>query len=356
MSLLFAENPNVASPFLFIPLTLLSFYLFASVASWKFTRQIFQKDFSASERGKAPWDLLIAFAFLIVFAIISPSVCARITPFVQDKIPVLNITTNESQNERDLATNVDSPTVDETNKKRDLSTQHPVARMLIRSVGTRSFPIVLAVFVFTVVVVAPITEELIVRVVIQSACEKAFFDKRPLEQDNDVRSSKSFLRIAAVVLPSAILFALMHFSRPEDPAAPIPVDELFSTTIATAASNVLTTILVLTFLVKICGAKRGDLGFNRSSDGNSIAAIDFLKDFFRGTFLFVYFAPCVYALHIAAQTILTNVVVDPLPIFLFALFSGVVYYRTHSYPAVVGIHVGLNFTSFLCLCMSLGAQ
>ena len=44
------------------------------------------------------------------------------------------------------------------------------------------------------------------------------------------------------------------------------------------------------------------------------------------------------------------IVVDPIPIFIFALCEGVVYHKTRSYPTVLGMHVALNSVSFLALC------
>lgn len=273
-------------------------------------------------------------------------------------------TPRQDQEEREVQKNTADVENETQSDEQDLSTQHPVARMLVRAKKTPYFATVLLVFLFSVVVLAPITEELIFRVILQSACERTAFERyldRLVKKGTDVEKTEEFSNsvwrkpyvVLLSILPAAIVFALLHFSTPEDPNKPELVSKLFRATVANIVGNTVVVAFCVCYLKKIFHARNADLGLGALSRQFADAAPQLLREFFRGMVLFVFCMPFVYIVKTLLQTAVPNMIVDPVPILIFALFEGVVYYRTHSYPTVVGIHFGLNATSALFLLLAI---
>ncbi len=265
---------------------------------------------------------------------------------------------------KENATTADAKDVKELSKEdRDLATQHPFARMLLRAKGKPYFWIAFILFTLSVVIIAPIVEELIFRVVLQGAFEKLTYDRQGRDRivvDGEIQEPallpalslnlKNFLR---VVLPPALIFAILHFSLPEDPNDPEKSATLFKTTVSSVIGNIFVVAIGLAILKRSLGANKQDLGFGSFAEKIQERFRQYLGEFARGAILFCFSLPLIYLTQNALKNILPNVVVDPVPILVFALWEGVVFFKTHSYPTVVGMHVGLNFTSLLFLCMSL---
>ena len=367
---------NMSSFWFQLSLGLICAYLFISLASWRFGFSVFRKREGDSNVSSVPWGLDVALSLFIVYLIIAPafiqflgkvSVKDRFIPAQESAQTVENKETGDVPPEEGTP----EPQTAETpspKDERDLSTQHPVARMLVRAKGTPYFIPIILVFIAAVVVVAPATEELVFRVVLQGAFERAARirfgepnpDPDPADAESPGASNRPNARVAlAAIIPPALLFALLHAAAPEDPSAPQSAAALLYATLCGSVANVLTILICVSFLVIVSRATAGDLGCAARGEGEGESGVQtpvlarLIREFSQGLVLYAFVAPVVYLVKITLQNLYPSVIVDPAPILIFALAEGAVYYKTRSYPTVLGMHMGLNATSFLLLCMSI---
>lgn len=273
-----------------------------------------------------------------------------------------NITTSDAPSVADLH---DGSVNNTDEEERDLSTQHPVARMLIRAKEHSYFPLIFTFFIISVLIAAPITEEFIFRVIIQGGFERLAYErqerKRSVPNTTDDTGTPlpipelkfNLATFLTVVVPPAFIFSILHFSVPEDPNAPELVSSLFKVTLSGLVGNFFTLLAAVVYLRKIYRAKSQDLGLGAPGGAVGKRFVRYLNEFSQGTILLFFALPAIYLIQNAAKIALPGIVVDPIPILIFALWEGVVYLKTHSYPTVIGMHFALNFTSFLFLCISL---
>ncbi len=365
---------NTSSFWFQLSLGLICAYLFISLASWRFGFSVFRKRQGAVNVSSVPWGLDVALSLFIVYLIVAPafiqllgkvSVKERFIPAQEAAQTVENKETGDALSDGgtpETQTEETSTPKDE----RDLSTQHPVARMLVRAKGTPYFIPIILVFIAAVVVVAPATEELVFRVVLQGAFERAARMRfgapnavpDPTDEESPGASNRPNALVAlTAIVPPALLFALLHASAPEDPSAPQSAAELLYATLCGSVANVLTILICVSFLVIVSRANAGDLGCAARGEGDGGVQTPVLarliREFSQGLVLYAFVAPVVYLVKITLQNLYPSVIVDPAPILIFALAEGAVYYKSHSYPTVLGMHMGLNATSFLLLCMSI---
>ena len=367
---------NMSSFWFQLSLGLICAYLFISLASWRFGFSVFRKREGDSNVSSVPWGLDVALSLFIVYLIVAPafiqflgkvSVKDRFIPAQESAQTVENKETGDVPPEEGTP---EPQTVETPSPKddRDLSTQHPVARMLVRAKGTPYFIPIILVFIAAVVVVAPATEELVFRVVLQGAFERAARirfgepnpDPDPADAESPGASNRPNARVAlAAIIPPALLFALLHAAAPEDPSAPQSAAALLYATLCGSVANVLTILICVSFLIIISRANAGDLGCAARGEGEGESGVQtpvlarLIREFSQGLVLYAFVAPVVYLVKITLQNLYPSVIVDPAPILIFALAEGAVYYKTRSYPTVLGMHMGLNATSFLLLCMSI---
>ena len=367
---------NMSSFWFQLSLGLICAYLFISLASWRFGFSVFRKREGDSNVSSVPWGLDVALSLFIVYLIVAPAFIQFLGKVsVKDRfIPAQeSAQTVENKEAGDVPPEEGTPepqTAETPSPKdeRDLSTQHPVARMLVRAKGTPYFIPIILVFIAAVVVVAPATEELVFRVVLQGAFERAARirfgepnpDPDPADLESPGASNRPNARVAlAAIIPPALLFALLHAAAPEDPSAPQSAAALLYATLCGSVANVLTILICVSFLVIVSRATAGDLGCAARGEGEGESGVQtpvlarLIREFSQGLVLYAFVAPVVYLVKITLQNLYPSVIVDPAPILIFALAEGAVYYKTRSYPTVLGMHMGLNATSFLLLCMSI---
>ncbi|MBQ8286847.1 MAG: CPBP family intramembrane metalloprotease [Thermoguttaceae bacterium] len=321
------------------------------------------------------------------------------------------------------------PNVDAPDAK-NLATQHPLARLLIRSRSTPwAFETLLLCF-FVAVIAAPFAEEFLFRVLFQGTLEnyalqailpppgaprRPFVDAestaKPASVDRafpnvDAESTAKpasvdrafpnadanvasaafsngaaapaapsgtefrwtdpttpmerrafYLRSAFAILVPAFVFGLIHAGAPETPEEardPETLNRLFRTMFAAGVANVAALVFGLCVLRRSTGATTGDVGLGPEftyKAGRCFASLRrFALDFYRGVVVFAFIAPVVFGANATLRLLFPNAIVDPIPIFIFALAEGVVYWRLRRYATVVGMHVALNATSFALLC------
>jgi membrane protease YdiL (CAAX protease family) len=406
------DATSAVSPFLLAaPL----FYLAFLLSSRRLVGDIF-KNASPAQSAKrlVPWSVGAAFGVFLCGAVLFPLFAANAVSFLPknwfpDFASVEVVAPNASDGAPDAPTD-DATEKSETDKERNLATQHPLARLLIRSSSTPWTLETLFLCFFVAVIAAPFAEEFLFRVLLQGTFEnyalqavlpppgtprRPFADAEPFDAStpaalslNDAEPSDArlaaanaapsatefrwtdpttpmerrafYLRSAFAILVPAFIFGLIHAGAPETPEEardPETLNRLFRTMLAAGLANVATLALGLLFLRRSAGATTGDVGLGPEftyKAGLCFASLRrFALDFYRGVAAFAFIAPIIFGANAGLRSLFPNAIVDPAPIFLFALAEGVVYWRLRRYATVVGMHVALNATSFALLCSSL---
>lgn len=378
------------APFLYVA------FLFGSR---RLVGDVFKNDSPAqSPKRLVPWSVGAAFGVFVCGAILFPLLAVNAISFLPKScfpdfasVPAA-VATDELADPADVA-----PENAETDEE-NLATQHPLARLLIRSRSTPwAFETFLLCF-FVAVIAAPFAEEFLFRVLLQGTFEnyalqavlpppgtprRLFADAESTAPSDDAPENALavplsptefrwtdpttpmerralYLRSAFAILVPAFIFGLIHAGAPETPEEardPETLNRLFRTMFAAGLANVATLALGLLFLRRSTGATTGDVGLGPEftyKAGRCFSSLRrFALDFYRGIAVFAFIAPVVFGANAALRSLFPNAIVDPLPIFLFALAEGVVYWRIRRYATVVGMHVALNATSFLLLCVRL---
>ena len=74
-----------------------------------------------------------------------------------------------------------------------------------------------------------------------------------------------------------------------------------------------------------------------------------MKSWSLGILIMCVVYPIVISVNYVFQKLFPDSIVAPIPIFIFALFAGSVYYRTRRFMTTLGMHMTLNFISFILL-------
>jgi membrane protease YdiL (CAAX protease family) len=200
------------------------------------------------------------------------------------------------------------------------NTAHPLARVLVED---RS-PWAILVCLVAAVVVAPVTEEMLFRLILQGWLEAV---ERRLRRRMPRRFTAGFLSVTL----SSGLFAALHFRVPP-PRSDVSV--LLFQIEAHSVASLLTIGFVVCWLRFSTGAKLADFGIVPQRLGN---------DFKLGMLAFTMITVPVYGLLIAVTNLLPEgTIADPLPIFLLATVLGGLYYRTHRIVPSVVLHMAFN--------------
>ncbi len=358
----------------------LLFFIFAALVLFS-NRLVFDVFRAASPaqspKRRAPWSVETAFVVFVFGAILFPLLAAtavsRLPASLFPDFASVAASTAETSDETTDATADAEPS--------RTATQHPLARLLLRS---RSTPWALETFLlclFVATIAAPFAEEFLFRVLFQGTLENFALQavlpppgapRRPFDADGPSATEfrwtdpttpterrAFYLRSAFAILVPAFVFSLIHAGAPETPEEardPETLNRLFRAMIAAGAANVATLVVGLAFLRRFAGATTGDVGlgpeFTHKAGLCGASLRRFALDFYRGVAAFAFVAPFVFGTNAALRNLFPNAIVDPVPIFVFALAEGVVYWRTRRYATVVGMHVALNGTSFAILCAS----
>ncbi len=310
-------------------------------------------------RSNVPWGVDVAVILFLLYVVLLPTISLKITSLTVPSLNLDAVSTSQSDQDVEISNSILETSKDDSNvsaqvetknKNRSVATQHPMARLLIRSYGSSRFPLATFCFFLAVVCVAPLTEEFIFRVVLQGAFEKTISTKK----------IPSIWKGALAIGTSALIFALLHTGDVESANAPISCDVLFNMTTSSILSNSITLALGVFILRRYYEVKLRDIGcdysFSMKTQGVRKTCFHLLKDFYQGVVLYLIAAPIILGVNVIAQKIFPNAIVAPIPIFLFALWNGFIYYQTRQYATCVGTHVALNFTSFVILFLNVRAH
>lgn len=180
------------------------------------------------------------------------------------------------------------------------------------------------------VVVAPLVEEFMYRLVLQGWLEA--------EERRTRRWIPGLRRFAPGVIPVlivSVLFALRHFRTADAPMEP---EALKQRMLMHAVSSLLAFGAAVLFLRIRSGATAVDLGF---------VGKRFFADVRLGLLVFAAVgAPILLVQNVMVKYVLpSHVAADPIPLFFLAVVLGIVYYRTHRITPVIVVHLALNATS-----------
>jgi membrane protease YdiL (CAAX protease family) len=212
-------------------------------------------------------------------------------------------------------------------EERELS--HP-AEQLLRTGN----PLAVAVAVAMAVVVAPLFEEFLFRVLLQGWME-AVWSRR--------RRKHPWLRMMPLswlpVLIPAVLFALMHRRSSATPLSPQYLTALFLVQLAADLVTFGAAIMLLRFAA---GATAADLGWNPGK---------IMGDVKLGLGALMAAIGPVLALQVVLMAVVkatgSDYAPDPIPLFFLALLLGVLYRRTHRLAPSLVLHVALNTTAIV---------
>jgi membrane protease YdiL (CAAX protease family) len=213
-----------------------------------------------------------------------------------------------------------------------VETLHPIGQLM------REAPsgLVLTLCALAAVVVAPLFEEFFFRLVLQGFLEAA--ERRTRRWLPELRSISPGVLPVAVV---AMAFAAIHI-RDTDKGS---LDQLVAALLVTMIVS-LVVLAVGTVLLRFwAGATLADLG---------IVPGRILEDVRIGLIAYMAVTPPVYFIMIVCKLAFPpDTVADPIPLLVFAVALGLLYYRTHRILPSVVLHTAFNATTIVLLLLTL---
>jgi membrane protease YdiL (CAAX protease family) len=265
-------------------------------------------------RRSVPWRL-IDVALLIIAYLFAPALLVRMSPHRPD------VQTTE------LAQVAQPPKTE---------MEHPLERLLSES---HNGPTILLCALLAIVI-APITEELLFRLLLQGWLESL---ERRLRR-HFIRQVPRPILVAVGIVPiavSSLLFAALHIRGPEPP-------EQISTLVFRLAVMAIAGLLVITLAVwwlkSAARATWADIG---------IVPGKLAGDVRLGLLAFLAVLVPVYIVMFAAKHFLpANVVPDPIPMLFLGAALGTLYYRTHRIVPSIVLHAAFNATGVVLMLLS----
>lgn len=206
------------------------------------------------------------------------------------------------------------------------TTLHPLTQLIQRG---REKPIILLVAFLSGVVLAPLTEEFLFRLVLQGWLTKT------LSRFGNQRLRNTTSCVLSLLIVS-LLFAFMHGGERREQA----VEPLFAGLLGLAIANLLIFVFGTTYLSLFRQARAKDLGF----DFRKIP-----KDLALGGLVFFIATPFILGLNYFLRILFPDSVVDPIPLFFLALILGTLFYKTRRIQSSIILHALFNGFSFLVL-------
>lgn len=225
-----------------------------------------------------------------------------------------------------------------------LMKEHGLAQLIIR--GQDAPGVILLTFVVAVIIV-PIGEEVLFRLLFQGYLEKkdGFFRRvfSFLFSPENGSKRRSFLRGLLPILISSSVFAMLHL---RGTVTPQDYRDFLNGMIAYLIAYPTFLFLLTVYLLVLRRANWADLGI----DFQKIPK-DFLVAFLT---IFCLFPP-VYALNIGLNGMFLNLplrfALDPIPLFFLAVGLGFLYYRTHRILPCILVHCAFNLIAFVTACL-----
>ena len=179
------------------------------------------------------------------------------------------------------------------------------------------------------VIVAPVAEEFLFRLVLQGWLES-------VEHRGRRQGMRRLARGAQPILVSSLLFAAIHFRLAEPAADPDHLRTAFAAQICWSLLVVVYAVAWLRF--RIPDLTAADLGIDPRRIKSDIGL---------GLVTFLAVACPIYLLQFVLTSFWPNMVPDPISLFFLALALGFLYYRTHRLLPSIVLHMALNGASLL---------
>ncbi|MBR2695075.1 MAG: CPBP family intramembrane metalloprotease [Thermoguttaceae bacterium] len=197
--------------------------------------------------------------------------------------------------------------------------EHPLTVLILVSRKIPSYHWILILVFVTGVVTAPLTEELIFRVVLMRGL---------------LRCVPS---VVFAVLTQAVLFALIHIRLASGAVSVEQLNRILYGVLSMGIAHIFLSLFILFWLRRVSGAAWRELGFRKR--GN-------LGGILKGLLLFAITWPVMIAVQQLLRLSLPDVVPDPAPIFILALGLGTLFFRTERFVSNLTMHMALNLLSF----------
>lgn len=215
-------------------------------------------------------------------------------------------------------------------KEDDLDRAHPFLMLMAkrRSIG------VFLLCLFTAGILAPLVEEFLFRMLLQGWLqwqERRLFMRLRFQPDRYPLGLASMLLVATV-------FALIHGRSPE-PMDEAALDRLMGQVLRQTAAYLVLLPLGAFWLLKVRRIGRRSLGWTLPQMGSDVL----LGLAWAGAVIVPLYALQLALLHAFPS----EIVVDPLTLFPFALVLGALYWRTSRILPAATLHMALNTTSIL---------
>jgi membrane protease YdiL (CAAX protease family) len=182
------------------------------------------------------------------------------------------------------------------------------------------------------VIVAPICEEFVFRVLLQGWLEAVGWRLRGV-----FPAWRRILPGTAPIVITSLLFGSVHYSSGEPPAE----EMLLAIVAADVVAKVLTMLLAIALVRWRVGATAADLGWEPKR---------FLADIGLGLAAFAAVAAPIYAMQTGLSQVLPKgAKADPYVLVFFGAALGILYFRTHRIVPAIVLHMALNATSFTLL-------
>jgi membrane protease YdiL (CAAX protease family) len=203
--------------------------------------------------------------------------------------------------------------------------EHP----LLIALEENRTPTRVAIAVLLVVVVAPVTEEIFFRLLLQGWLEKVESSWR-----RRIPGLRKLIPGLLPVLGIALVFAMLHFRTARKG---VDRDALFWALTIQGAVSLGTAVLAVWLVRRTAGATANDLGW---------APERLCADVRLGLLAFLAIGLPVYLIQLLMNLVVpSKVAADPVALFFFTLVLGLLYFRTHRIVPSVVLHVALNGTS-----------
>ncbi|MBI3466534.1 MAG: CPBP family intramembrane metalloprotease [Planctomycetes bacterium] len=206
---------------------------------------------------------------------------------------------------------------------------HQITRLLRSNPGVGTW----LLCAFSAVLVAPLLEEFLFRVLLQGWLEKKERSSRA-----GFGPFRRWTRGALPVLLSALPFALLHWRSDKRILQP---NELLALLTISTVTNLATVVAAVLFLRGLGSATWRDMGidFRRVGLDFALAVLG----------VFAVLGPA-YAVLLSVRPLMpAGIAPDPVPLFLLALALGYIYYRTHRLLPIFVLHALFNGFAVLSL-------
>ena len=303
--------------------------------------RIFRVIFPPRRQRTVPWG--IAAILLAIPVVIWCSVMASwaVNAIFPEKMAFLNEST-VTQPEIAILAPGEEPVVDHVASderlinpfsQEELSEQHQLT-ILMQKAGR--YPIIIIVCFLMAVVVAPLSEEFLFRVLLQGGIEATLRREYGL--------SAWCKRIP--ILVTALIFAAIHIRAPQETIDGHYIDLLFKGFVANIAGSLAAIFILVILLRKLYRIRWSDIGlwdFKRLPRDAAGALL----------LLLVILLPILIVNYsvttLAKQLDIPGSVTDPVPLFLLAMVLGTLYFRTRRFVTVFFLHAFFNLFSFLMM-------